>query len=254
MHHDASLAGQVVLVTGAAGDLGAAIGARAHAAGAAVALLDVAADLLKQRLALGAAAPDRWLLLPPGDIAVEGDTRQAVEQVVRQFGKLSMLVNNAAVLLPKAVLGDVTPDHWHRTIEVNITGSWLMTRAALPQIRQHRGTILNIASQLGHVAATGNGAYSITKAALVAMARAIAVDYGAEGVRAMSLSPGALMTGRLIARYGSPEAVQAALGHRYLDGRIGTVDEAAEAAHFLLAGGRFLNGIDLLVDGGYTAA
>jgi NAD(P)-dependent dehydrogenase (short-subunit alcohol dehydrogenase family) len=165
-----------------------------------------------------------------------------------------MLVNNAAVVTPRGPIGDLDLPMWQRTLDVNVTGSWLMARAAIPAMAAvGGGVILNIASQLGHVASRHNGVYGMTKAALIAMARAIAVDHADSGIRALSLSPGAIMTSRLTNRYGSEEAVNEALARHYLAGEIGHVGEVAEAAVFILNGGRFLNGTDMLIDGGYTA-
>ncbi len=130
-----------------------------------------------------------------------------------------------------------------------------MARAVLkPMLAARSGVILNMASQLGHVGAAGRGAYGASKAALIALTRAIAVDYAAHGIRAVSLSPGAVMTSRLLRRYGSSQEAVRVLAPRYPAGRLGTVDEVAEAALFLVGdGAAFMTGTDMLVDGGYTA-
>lgn len=249
------IAGRVALVTGAAGDLGAAITQRLLDAQARVAVLDFEAGALANRFREHAAIRDgRLLMLPACDIADPVQSAQAVAQAVSGLGSLHMLVNNAAVVTPRGPIGELDLASWQRTMDVNVTGSWLMARAAIPLMASAGGgVILNIASQLGHVASRNNGVYGMTKAALIAMARAIAVDHAASGIRALSLSPGAIMTSRLTDRYGSESAVNEALAQYYLAGEIGRVEEVAEAAVFLLAGGRFLNGTDMLIDGGYTA-
>jgi NAD(P)-dependent dehydrogenase (short-subunit alcohol dehydrogenase family) len=251
------ISGRVALVTGASGDLGAEIARRLIDAGARVAVLDQAHDSLLRRFSALAAHHDseQLLLLPACDISDPAQVEAAIAQTVAAFGGLDMLVNNAAMVTPRAPIGDLDPTMWSRTLEVNLTGSWLMARAAIARMTAagSGGVILNIASQLGHVAARNNGVYGLTKAALIAMSRAIAVDHAAAGIRGLSLSPGAIMTSRLTDRYGSESAVNEALAKHYLAGEIGRVEEVAEAALFLLNGGRFLNGSDLLVDGGYTA-
>lgn len=253
----ARIAGRVALVTGAAGDLGAEIARRLIEVGARVAVLDQAHPPLVKRFSALASGIDskRLLVLPACDISDPGQAEAAVAQAVANFGSLDMLVNNAALVTPRAPIGELDPAMWTRTLEVNLTGSWLLARAAIAQMTASGagGTILNIASQLGHVAARNNGVYGLTKAALIAMSRAIAVDHAAAGIRGLSLSPGAIMTSRLTDRYGSEAAVNEALAKHYLAGEIGRVDEVADAALFLLNGGRFLNGSDLLIDGGYTA-
>jgi NAD(P)-dependent dehydrogenase (short-subunit alcohol dehydrogenase family) len=247
--------GRVALVTGAAGDLGATIAHKLLEARARVAVLDCSVDSLARRHSSHpAVAEGRLLILEACDIADPDQVMRAVTRTCSELGPLTMLVNNAAMVTPRSAIGDLDLDSWRRTLDVNITGSWLMARAAIPPMSSAGGgVILNIASQLGHVAARFNGVYGMTKAALIAMARAIAVDHAAAGIRALSLSPGAIMTSRLTDRYGSEQAVNDSLARYYLAGEIGDVDEVAEAALFLLNGGRFLNGSDMLVDGGYTA-
>jgi NAD(P)-dependent dehydrogenase (short-subunit alcohol dehydrogenase family) len=247
--------GRVALVTGAAGDLGAAIAERLLAARAKLALLDFNSESLNRRFQDHPAVREgRLLLLPACDIADPAQSARAVGQTAEVLGGLNMLVNNAAMVTPRGPIGDLDLAMWQRTLDVNVTGSWLMARAAIPIMAAGGGgVILNVASQLGHVASRDNGVYGMTKAALIAMARAIAVDHAASGIRALSLSPGAIMTSRLTDRYGSAAAVNEALGRFYLAGEVGCVDEVADAALFMLGGGRFLNGSDLLIDGGYTA-
>lgn len=257
------LSGHVALVTGAAGDLGLAIVDRLLDAGMHVALLDLDARALSARHATQSAhrAPRhegedrqaRTLLLPDCDIRDEEQALAAVAQVVSHFGSIRVLVNNAAMVTPKSPVADLPVSAWRDTLDVNLTGAWLMTRACWPHlIAGGGGTVLNIASQMGHVASAGGGAYGVSKAGLIALARAIAVDGAPHGIRGLSLSPGAVMTSRLTNRYGSEQAVHAALAPKYLAGEIGAPDEVAQAAWFLLNGGSFLNGCDLLVDGGYT--
>jgi len=116
------------------------------------------------------------------------------------------------------------------------------------------GTIINIASQLAHVAMKGRAAYGASKAALIALTRGLAIDHAAEGIRAVSISPGSIMTRRLTDRYGSADAVNAKLALRHPIGRIGTAEEVAAAVTFLAgADASFITGTDVLVDGGYTA-
>lgn len=259
------LAGQVALVTGAAGDLGAAIAARLLDAGMDVALLDLDAGALARRhgssstpqvtpqmMPSGSPGSARTLLLPGLDIRQEDQACAAVAQVVSHFGSIRVLVNNAAMVTPKSPVAELPVSAWRDTLDVNLTGAWLMTRACWPHLRAGGGAVLNVASQMGHVASPGGGAYGVSKAGLIALARAIAVDGAPHGIRGLSLSPGAIMTSRLTNRYGSEEAVHAALAPKYLAGEIGSPQEVAEAAWFLLNGGAFLNGCDLLVDGGYT--
>lgn len=248
-----ALAGRVALVTGAAGDLGAAIGLRLRRAGVQIALLDRDRAALHGRF--GALLDAEDVALIGCDIADAAAVRAAIETTVSRFGALHLLVNNAAVVTPRARVADIEVADWREALDVNLTGAWLAAKFAIPHLAAAGGgVIVNIASQLGHVAAPGQGAYSASKAALLALTRAIAVDHAADRVRAVSLSPGAVLTSRLTSRYGSAEAAVRELAPRYPVGRIASAEEIAEALLFLVSeAAGFVTGTDLLVDGGYTA-
>ena len=247
------LAGRIAIVTGGAGDIGLAIASRFLQAGARVALLDRPGVRLDAAAARFGSCAD--VLAVACDIADPAQSHAAVAKVSERWQRLDILVNNAATDTPSAPIGAVSIDDWRRTLDVNVTGAWLLCRSCLPlMIAAGGGVVLNIASQLGQVAAAGRGAYGISKAALIALTRAIAVDHASQGIRAVSLSPGAIMTGRLIDRYGDEAAVSRQLSPRYPLGRIGTAEEVAAAAVFLASDdASFVTGTDLLVDGGYTA-
>lgn len=251
--HAPSFSGRVALVTGAAGDLGAAIGLRLRLAGARIALLDRSGAALERRFASLRTAED--VVLVQCDVTDADQVSAAIETTVSRLGALHALVNNAAALTPRARVADIAVDAWKEALDVNLTGAWLAAKFAIPRLAAAGGgVILNIASQLGHVAAPGQAAYSASKAALLALTRAIAVDHASERVRAVTLSPGAVLTSRLVSRYGSAEAAARELAPRYPIGRIAAVEEIAEAALFLVSdAAAFMTGADLLIDGGYTA-
>lgn len=247
------LSNRVVIITGAAGDIGFAMARRFARAGARLALLERDAAALQARCegALGEALP----LVIACDMADAAALRAAVQRIAAHYGAIHVLVNNAAAVTPKNSVADLPLADWQQAFAVNVTGAFLLAQAVIPHMRAAGGgVVLNIASQMGHVTAAGQAAYSASKAALLSLTRSIAVDHAADGVRAVSLSPGAVMTGRLTARYGSEAAVNDALAGRHPLGRIGSAGEIAESALFLVGdGAAFVSGADLLVDGGYTA-
>ena len=249
-----SLQDRVAIITGAAGDIGMAMAARFLAAGARLALMDRDGALLHQRAAALGAGEDRVVTMEC-DVADEHQSRAKVDEVAACFGALHVLVNNAATVTDKHAIASLPVADWHRTLAVNLTGPFLMAKWAIPHLKAAGGgVVLNIASQLGHVTAPGRGAYGATKAALHSLTRSIAVDHAADGIRAVSLSPGSVMTSRLTTRYGSEDAVNRELAGRHPIGRIGTPQEVAEAALFLVSdAASFITGTDLLADGGYTA-
>ena len=244
---DGAMAGRVALVTGAAGGIGRAIAARFRRAGARLVLMDLTTEGLT-------ATADR-ALLHPGDVASPPDAAAAVALALGAWGRLDVLVNNAAAITPSFPVADTPLDEWDRTFAANLTGALVMSRAALAPMRAAgRGVVVSIASQLGHVAQRDRGAYCVSKAALIALSRQIAVDHAAEGIRAVSISPGAVMTGRLLARYGTAAAAEAAVAPNHLLNRTGRPEEIAEAVLFAASdAGSFVTGTDILVDGGYTA-
>jgi NAD(P)-dependent dehydrogenase (short-subunit alcohol dehydrogenase family) len=240
---DTPLRGKVALVTGAAGDIGAAIARRFAAAGARIAVVDVKAGLPGEFLAL------RCDLTDPAAV------KQAVDDAARHYGALHILVNNAAASTARQPVADIALEDWQRHFAVNVTAAFLMAKHAIPHLRAAGdGVVLNIASQLGSVTSKDGAAYSASKAALISLTRSIAVDHAAEGIRAVSLSPGAIMTSRLTTRFGSEAATSKAMAGLHPIGRLGTPDEVAEAALFLVsAKASFFTGSDVVMDGGYTA-
>ncbi len=237
---------RVAIVTGAGGDIGRAIALRLCAAGARVCPVDLAT------IATDGFPADRVLPLAC-DITDEQAVGDLVARVVEHFGRLDILVNNAAAPFHSGAVCDTPPEVWRHVLEVNLTGAFLLCRAGIPHLRDRGGVILNIASQLGHVTARGLAAYSASKAGLLSLTRSLALDHADEGIRAVSLSPGAVMTDRLIRRAGSKEAALAEHAPRHPVGRIGTPQEMAEAALFLVSdAAAFITGSDLLADGGYT--
>lgn len=237
------LAGRVAIVTGAAGDIGAAIMTRYRAAGATAVGFDQAAAETEAGPILAC------------DVADERQVNEAVGIVAERFGPATILVNNAAAPTPVGTVCTLSIADWDRSIAVNLTGAFLMCRATVPGMQAAGGgVIINVASQLGHVATPGRAVYSATKAALHSLTRTLALDHAADGIRAVSLSPGAVLTGRIVRQSGGVEEAKAAFGPLHPIGRLGTADEIAAAALFLASDdAAFITGSDMLVDGGYTA-
>jgi NAD(P)-dependent dehydrogenase (short-subunit alcohol dehydrogenase family) len=243
MSENQPLKGRVAIVTGAGGDIGHAIAKRFADAGASIALFDLQA--------VEAVDP----MFPVAcDIADPAAVEAAVEKVVAKLGRIDIVVNNAAAETPLGTVCDISLDSWKRTLDVNLTGAFLLCKYAIPHMRRQGGVILNIASQFGHVTTPGRAAYSASKAALHSLTRSLALDHAGDGIRAVSLSPGAVLTSRVTRQAGGEEQAVAALAPLHPIGRIGTPEEIASTALFLVSdGAAFITGTDVLVDGGYTA-
>ncbi len=238
------LAGKTALVSGANRGIGAAIAERFAAEGARVARLDLTAD--------AAASGD---LMLKADVSDEASVARAVAEAQAAFGRIDVLVNNAAAGNTQALAGDLSLAEWRRTIDVNLTGAFVLSRAVIGLMRQTGGgAIINIASQLGSVAVRGRAAYCASKGGLLQLTRAMALDHAGDGIRVNALSPGAVMTDRLTTLYGSEAAATEALAPRHPIGRIGVPTDVAGAAVFLASDeAGFMTGSDLVVDGGYLA-
>ena len=252
--NNTDLTNRVVVITGAAGDIGMAMARRFAAAGARLALLDRNGALLQARCDAAFGANDA-VFTAECDVADATQARALIERIAADHGAIHALVNNAAAVTPRVRVTDLPLADWQRAFDVNVTAAFVMAQAVIPHLQAAGGgVVLNIASQLGHVTAPGQAAYSASKAALHSLTRSIAVDHATDGVRAVSLSPGAVMTSRLTARYGSEDAVNQALAGLHPLGRIGTPQDIAAAALFLISdGAAFVTGTDMLVDGAYTA-
>ena len=248
------LTGKVALVSGAGGGIGRAICLAFASAGAAVACCDIDGPCADETARLARNTGGR-AIAPPCDVSVEAETKAAAAAAHQAFGRLDSLVNGAAPHDPSGTILETSLADWERVLAVNLTGSFLLSRAALPyMIEGGGGSIIFIASQLARVGSAGRAPYCATKGALVQLAKVMAIDHAAQNIRVNTLSPGAVETERTLRRYGSFEAGRRALGPKHLLGRLGQPREIAEAALFLASdAASFVTGSDLLVDGGYTA-
>ncbi|AYG61744.1 SDR family NAD(P)-dependent oxidoreductase [Rhizobium jaguaris] len=247
----ARLDGKVIMITGAASGIGAAIARRCVDEGGYVVCADQSED------AVGNLADS----FGPRAIAVRCDVRdqrsmeRAVETVRGRFGRLDGLVHNAAAPSLDGTVVDLSEEQWRLEIDVSLTGAFLAGKFAIPLMTANGGgSVVLIASQFAHVATGKAVAYCAAKAGLVHLAKAMAIDHAAEGIRVNSLSPGAVATPRLLQRWPDLEAADKGLGAAHLLNRIAQPEEIAASAAFLLSSdGSFVTGTDLLVDGGYAA-
>ena len=243
-----ALDGQVAVITGAAGGIGAATARRFAAEGARVACLDLMAPT--------ALADEIGGMALATDVSDEPSTLAAIAAVIAAWQRVGILVNGAAPYDPAGTVLELPPAEWHKVFAVQVTGSYYMSRAVLPSmIAAGRGSIIHIASQMGRVGMPARPAYCAAKGALIQLAKVMALDHAAQGVRVNSLSPGAIETARLLVRNKTMEAARAAAVPQHPIGRLGQPDEIASAALFLASdASSFMTGADLLIDGGYTAA
>jgi NAD(P)-dependent dehydrogenase (short-subunit alcohol dehydrogenase family) len=249
-----SLNGQVALVSGAGGGICRAIALAFAKAGASVACCDIDPASSQETARLVTEAGGR-ALSQACDVSSEKDTLAVAAAAHGEFGRLDILVSGAAPLDPSGTIIETSLGDWQRVLDINLTGSFLLSRAALPlMIAGGGGSIIFIASQHGRVGSAGRAAYCATKGALIQLAKVMAIDHAADNIRVNTLSPGGVETRRTLHRYGSFEAAHKEHGPKHLLGRLGRPEEIADAAVFLAGNtASFITGSDLLVDGGYTA-
>jgi NAD(P)-dependent dehydrogenase (short-subunit alcohol dehydrogenase family) len=249
-----TLAGKAALVSGAAGGIGRAISIAFAESGAVVACCDIDMAGATETARLVERSGARSLAVHC-DVSIEGQTHEAAAAAHHAFGRLDILVSGAAPHDAGGTVLQTSLVEWQQVLAVNLTGSFLLSRAALPlMIAGGGGSIILIASQLGRVGSAGRAAYCATKGALIQLAKVMAIDHADQNIRVNTLSPGAVETDRLLRRYGSFAAAAEALGPKHLLGRLGQPAEIGAAAIFLAGDASgFVTGSDLLVDGGYTA-
>ena len=191
------------------------------------------------------------------DISQEADCARVVAETVQAFGRVDILVNDAAAFVLKGL--DATVEEWHRSLGTNVIGTALVSRFASEQMKKNGGgSIVNISSQSAFFAQREFLCYSSTKAAILHMTRLMALDLASAGIRVNTVCPGTIVTRATlghIAREGiTLEQFQAIEGGRTILGRTGVPREVAYAILFLASDeASFITAACLLVDGGRTA-
>ena len=249
--------GKVAIVTGGASGIGLEVAAQLAREGATVALADV-------NPALGAAAAG---LLADGadviavrcDVADEKDVQSLVDTVVARWGRLDVVVNSAGIA-SKGLVHQLETATWDRVLAVNLTGSFLVSRAAAQVMISQgvAGSIVNIASVDAHAAERNELAYNVSKAGVLALTRTFAVELGSVGIRVNSVSPGYVLTPMTLAGAAQDPDVEALLRGESFERvplRRGLrPGEISEAVCFLASDAATgVTGQDLIVDGGLLA-
>jgi NAD(P)-dependent dehydrogenase (short-subunit alcohol dehydrogenase family) len=239
-------AGRVALVTGAARGLGRAAAIRLRERGASVAV-NVRGE---QRAEQVAREIGEDVLALPGDIAVAGIPAAIVNQTLDRFGRIDILINNAALPLTTR-FEQISVEEWRQALEVNLTAPFLLIQAAVPAMkRQHYGRIVNISSTGGRMVSTLGGAhYTASKTGLLGLTRAAAKELGRYGITVNAVCPGMIDT-ELTRESAAPDVLRT-LAQGYPIPRLGTALEVADVICFAASEqAGYMTGASLDINGG----
>jgi NAD(P)-dependent dehydrogenase (short-subunit alcohol dehydrogenase family) len=247
--------GKVAIITGAGSGIGEATAKLFVSQGAKVIIADwneAEANRVANEINLTLPGYESALAVQ-ADVSSEQQVKLLVEQALSAYGSIDILFNNAAVVLAKE-LEDITEAEWIRTLDINLKSVYLMIKHCIPEIKRNRGSIVNMSSLNGLLGQRQNPVYSATKGAIIAMTKALALDYARDGVRVNCICPAGVMTPLLeewIGQQPDQAATVQALADMHPLGRCATSEEIANAVLYLASNqSNFITGIALTVDGG----
>jgi meso-butanediol dehydrogenase/(S,S)-butanediol dehydrogenase/diacetyl reductase len=232
------LSGRVALVSGAAGGIGAAVVDRLEAEGATVVGADLEPSVGGVRC----------------DVTDEVSCAAAVAHTVDTHGGLDILVNVAGIGVASRVT-DVDPDVWRRIIEVNLTGTFLLTQAAVPALVDSTGCVVNMASVAGLRATPYNAAYCASKGGVILLTKSLAIELASAGVRVNAVCPASVDT-PFLRNFSLPEDADLSLFARAsspMGRRVEPAEVAAAVAYLASEDARTVSGTTLVIDGAATA-
>jgi NAD(P)-dependent dehydrogenase (short-subunit alcohol dehydrogenase family) len=240
------LQGKVAVVTGSARGIGAAVAALFTEHGAHVVGLD------REHMQ----PPAEALVSLTVDITHQEQMAAAIATTLERFGRVDVLINNAGVNVFAEPL-QLSDLEWDRCLDIDLKAAWKVSKTVLaPMLSQGAGSIVNIASVHGHKITPGCFPYPVAKHGLIGLTRALAIEYAARGIRVNSISPGFILTPQAetwLAAQPDPAAERRRQMELLPCKRFGTPSEVAYTALFLASDeARFINGADILIDGGRT--
>lgn len=249
------LSGKVAMVTGGGNGIGRGIALRLASEGAAVGVLDLNERAVQKVVDEVRGAGGTALALP-ADVSSAAAVERAFAALVEAFGTPNVLVHSAGIM-PDGTIDQTTEQQWDRVFAVNVKGAYLTSRLVVPMMqRSGGGSIILMASITGVNGFPGLAAYSATKGALISLARAMAIDHAAEGIRVNAVSPGTIdspMLHEFVAAQADPERTRRAFDAVQPRGRVGTIEEVVNVVVFLASDlASYVSGSNVKVDGGMS--
>jgi 3-oxoacyl-[acyl-carrier protein] reductase len=242
------LQGRTALVTGASRGIGRAIALALAQEGADVAVNYVSSEATAKQVADEIAKLGRKAMLAQADVADYPDTFRMAQQVLREFGHLDILINNAGINSDKTF---VKMDHasWRRVLAINLDGVFNCTKVFIDQmIRQSYGRVVNITSVIGQIGNFGQANYAASKAGVAAFTKSLAKELAGKGITVNAVAPGFIETEMVS---GIPETVRDKLLGQIPLKRFGTAEEVARAVVYIVSSdGDYITGAELSINGG----
>ncbi|MDR6550446.1 SDR family oxidoreductase [Paenibacillus qinlingensis] len=249
--------GKVIIVTGGGGGIGRSVAHKFAAQGGQVVVVNRTASKA-EAVAQEISDAGGQAIAVQADVALESDVKRVVQTTLDWFGKIDVLVNNAA-MCPQIRLTDMNLEQWNQVITNNLTSVFLFCREVIPHMLENAGgSIVNVSSVHALATLDGYSAYSASKGGIVAMTRAIALDYARQNIRVNTVLPGAVQTAMLessVKNLNTPrEEIMKQWNEAQPIGRVGQPEEIASVILFAASPeNSFMTGATLVADGGMTA-
>lgn len=248
--------GKVAIVTGAGSGIGRATALELSERGATVCAVDISEELGKETVDLIGKSGFSDSQYYRVDVSSEEAVSEMVSSAVGKYGRLDILFSNAGIYEFYSI-ENITTEVWNKVLNTNLGGAFYFTKHSVPHLKKTKGAIVYTSSALGIQGSTDSVAYCASKAAIIGLMKATAMDLAPYGVRANCIAPGSVDTSMLkgdFEHFDDPKAARSAYNEMYPVGRVGQPEEIARLVGFLASEeASFITGSTIVIDGGLTS-